>query len=173
MRPHSKSSFSLCFCRFLGMSLFRGKIAEGHPNWPNMAPRWPPDGPWEPLGGLLGGSWEPPGGLLGASCGLLGASWGPLGRLLGPLGGFLGASWRHLGPSAGGPLSKAKIIEFKLPLRCDWEPSWGCVLGQSWGPLGALLGPSWGHLGAILGLSWAILPDLTAKERDAQKQTTT
>ena len=88
-----------------------------------------------------------------ASRRLPGASWGPLGRLLGPLGGFLGASWRHLGPSAGGPLTKAKIIEFKLPLRCDWEPSWGhlgAVLGPSRGPLGAFLGPSWGHPGAIL-----------------------
>ena len=39
---------------------------------------------------------------------------------------------------------------------CILGPTWG-LLGASWGHLGVILGPPWGHLGAIVGHLGAIL----------------
>ena len=82
----------------------------------------------------------------------MGSRGGPRGRLM----GSRGAPEAVLGGLGGVILRKTKIMQHKIAIRCDLEPSWA-RLGPVLGRLGPLLGPSWGHLGAILGPSWAIL----------------
>ena len=110
----------------------------------------------EPSRGVLG----PSRSLLGPSRGVPGASQeGPMGSRGGPRGrlmGSRGAPEAVLGGLGGVILRKTKILQHKIAIRCDLEPSWA-RLGPVLGRLGPLLGPSWGHLGAILGPSWAIL----------------
>ena len=78
-------------------------------------------GPWEVLGGSLGGPW-----------GVLGGPWGILGVSLGVLGGILGGPWGATGPHRGphngaqetareardGPAGK-RGISVQLIMACD------------------------------------------------------
>ena len=81
---------------------------------------------------------------------------GPRGRLM----GSRGAPEAVLGGLGGVILRKTKILQHKIAIRCDLEPSWARLgpvlarlgallgpLGDVLGPLGALLEASWGHLG--------------------------
>ena len=161
----------------------------------NMA-SWPlqptAEASWSNLPATWRTRWQLAGNLaeLGPNCG---GFRGGLGDVWGGLGGFgrvPGGSWKSFGQVSAG---SRREDEDQIALRRDLEPSWR-ILGPSWGELGAILGrlgailghlgavlgPSWGrlgailgHIGGILGPSWAILSDLKAKRRCAQKPTKT